>query len=136
MRSPVFLYDPPPYILADVLPMAYSEDEHDLPLHFENSAVISPPEFPVPSQMVPQGKPVLLWRRHQAGLDRPPDALLHFHVDQGEIDLFDVGVILDRKRHAIPIGPCGGVPGNVSGFSPAPRQGGQDRCPPGSRSLP
>ena len=107
MRSPVFLYDPPPYILVDVLPMAYSEDEHELPLNFENYAVISHPEFPVPSQILPQGKPVLLGCGHQSGLNRPPDAFPHFQVDRGEIDVLDVGVILDRIRHTIPRWPYG-----------------------------
>jgi hypothetical protein len=36
-------------------------------------------------RILSQGKPVLLRSRHQAGVDRPPDPLPHFHVDDGEV---------------------------------------------------
>jgi hypothetical protein len=105
-RSPVFLFDPTRYVFVDVLTVAYAEDINDLPIDFENDAVISHPEFPIPYKILPQGKPILLRCHNQAGLNRSPDAFPHFHIDSGEIDLFDVGVILDRKRHATPRRPC------------------------------
>ena len=86
--------------------MAYAKDIHDLPLDFEDDAVISRPKLPIPSQTFPKGKPVLLRCRHQAGLDRPPDALPRFHVDPGEIGTLDVGVVLEVERHPIPRRPC------------------------------
>jgi hypothetical protein len=98
---------PTRYVLVDVLPVAYSEDINDFPLDFENDAVISHPELPIPSQILLQGKPVLLGGDHQSGLDRPPDAFPNFQVDRGEIDVLDVWVVLDRIRHAIPRWPYG-----------------------------
>lgn len=133
---PGFLSYPTRYLLVDLLPVTYPEDIYDLPLDFESDAAISHPEFPIPSQALPKGKPVLLGCRRQAGLDRPADAFPHFCIDPGKIDLSHVGVILYRKRHVIPRYPCGRVPGNVSGTSPATLRCGQDRCLPGSRSLP
>jgi hypothetical protein len=52
MHSP-FLFDPPSYILVDVLPVAYSEDINDLTFDFEYNSVISHPELPEPSQILP-----------------------------------------------------------------------------------
>lgn len=86
--------------------MSYGEDVYDFPFDFEDYAVISHPEFPISSKILPERESVLLGGRHQAGLDRPPDAVPHFHIDLGEIDVLDVRVVLDRKRHAIPRHPC------------------------------
>lgn len=107
MCFPFLLSYPTRYVLVDVLPVAYSEDINDLLLDLENDAVISHPELPISSQILPQGKPVLLGCSHQSGLDRPPDAFPYFQVDRGEIDALDVGVVLDRIRHATPRWPYG-----------------------------
>ncbi len=52
MRSPV-LFDAIRYILVDVSPVAYPQDIYDLTFDFENDAIISHPELPIPLQTLP-----------------------------------------------------------------------------------